>query len=297
MLHRAIANLVGIPSAERRAGNNSLWIAFNQKGVRSFLGDLITLTEDDIMNLQVWPTRAVAHPAHIPIMLKRKTVIIVVAYHHYARLKNATLNMRFFPVKLFNHFRISLYRHDEKIVPWQVELPSQVNAKASFLKSIKPNSKEHKIFQDDKSWLPFRESTETTIMSHNLMAMILPPYKTDPNTGEFMIDPITDKMIPYEPDDPGLDEIQRTWFFKVLVNVCQMPAAKKIVNQNCDTMDTRKVWYELCKHYQISMSSKMCSQELLWCAHTSQLVNSGHRGVNQSWITNFTETIRQYQAL
>jgi len=141
-------------------------------------------------------------------MWKRKTVIIIAAYHHCAQLKNGSLNMRFFPVELFNHFCISLYRHDEKIVPWQVELPSKVNAKASFLKSIKPNSKEHKIFRDDKSWLPFRESTETTIMFHNLMTMILPPYETDPNMGEFVIDPVTDKMIPYEPDDPGLDETQ-----------------------------------------------------------------------------------------
>jgi len=205
--------------------------------------------------------------------------------------------MHFFPVELFDHFRISLCRHDEKIVPWQVELPSQVNAKASFLKSIKPNSKEYKIFRDDKSWLPLQDSTETTIMSHNLMAMILPPYKIYPNTGEFVTDPITDKLIPYKPDDPGLDEIQQTWFFKVLVDVCQSPVAKKIVNQNRDTMDTRKVWYELCTHCQNSMSSKMPSQELLRYAHTAQLVNSGHRGKNQSWITNFAETIRQHQAL
>jgi len=155
MLHCAIANLVGIPSAQRRAGNNSLWMAFDQMGVRSFLGDLITLTEDDIMNLQVRLTCTVPHPAPIPIMWKHKTAIVTAAYHHYARLKNASLDMRFFPVELFDHFRISLYCHDEKIVPWQVELPSQVNAKASFLKSIEPNSKEYKIFQDDKSWLPF----------------------------------------------------------------------------------------------------------------------------------------------
>jgi len=205
--------------------------------------------------------------------------------------------MRFFPVGLCDHFRISLYRHDEKIVPWQVDLPSQVNAKASFLKSIKPNSKEYKIFRDDESWLPFRESTETTIMSHNLMTMILPPFETDPDTGEFVIDPITDEMIPYEPDDHGLDEIQRTWFFKVLVDICQTPVAKKIMNQNCKTMDTRKVWYELCKHYQNSMSSKMHSQELLQHAHKNQLINSGHHGANQSCITNFSETIRQFQAL
>jgi len=243
MLHCAIANLVGIPSADCRAGNNPLWIAFDEMGAQSFLVFLIMLTEDGIMNLQVRPTRAAPHPAPIPIMWKRKTVIIIVAYHHYAQLKNASLNMLFFPVSLYDHFRISLYRHDEKIIPWQVELPSQVNANASFLKSIKPNSKEHKIFRDDKSWLPFQESTKTTIMSHNLLTMILPPFETDPDTGEFVIDPITDEMIPCKPDDQGLDKIQQTWFFKVLVDICQTPVAKKIVNQNRETMDARKVWY------------------------------------------------------
>jgi len=83
----------------------------------------------------------------------------------------------------------------------------------------------------------------------------------------------------------------------VLVDVCQTPVAKKIVNQNRDMMDTRKVWYELCTHYKNSMSSKMHSQELLRYVHTNQLVNSGHRGTNQLYITNFSETIRQFQAL
>jgi len=234
------------------------------------------------MNLQMRPTRAVAHPAPIPIMWKRRTVIIIAACHHYSRLRGASIDMRLFPVRLYDHFRISLYRHDETIVPWQVELPSQVNAKASFLKSIKPNSKEYKVLRDDKSWLPFREALETTAMSHNLLAMILPPFEVDPNTNEFVIDPLSGEKIPYEPDDQGLDEMQRTWFFKALVNVCQTPVAKKIVNQNHDTLDTRKVWHELCEHYQNSMFSKMCSQESLRWAHTAQLANSNHRDTYQS---------------
>jgi len=137
-------------------------------------------------------------------------------------------------------------------------------------------------------------------MSHNLLTMILPPFETDPNTGEFVIDPANGKLIPYEPDDQGLDKLQCTWFFKVLTDICQTPVAKKIVNQNRDTMDTRQVWHELCEHYQNSISSKMRSQELLWWpwwAHTAQLANSNHRGTYQSWITNYTETIRQYEAL
>ena len=190
-----------------------------------------------------------------------------------------------------------LKKYDETIVPWQVELPSQVNAKDSFLKSIKPNSKEYKVLRADKGWLPFRESMEMTAMSHKLLTMIIPPFEINPNTGELVIDPANGKLIPYEPDDQGLDELQCTWFFKVLVDVCQTPVAKKIVNQNRNTMDTRQVWHELCEHYQNSMSSKMRSQELLRWAHMAQLANSNHRGTYQSWITNYTETIRQYQAL
>jgi len=115
--------------------------------------------------------------------------------------------MRLFPID-FDHFRISVYRHDEKIIPWQVELPSQVNTKASFLKSIKPNSKEYKVFRDDKNWLTFKEALETTIMSHNLLTMIIPPFETDPDTGEFVPDPANGQLIPYAPDDPGLNEMQ-----------------------------------------------------------------------------------------
>jgi len=297
MLERVMANLIGVPSAERHAGINSLWIAFGQMGVQGFLGDLITLTEDDIMNLQAQPTRAVANPLPIPIIQKRKTVIVVAVYQHCARLRGASINMRLFLVKLFDHFCISVYRHGEKIILWQVELPSQVNAKASFLKSIKPNLKEHKVLRDDKSWLTFREATKTTIMSHNLLSMIKPPFATDPDTGEFVHDPVTGTLILYIPDDPGLDEMQRTWFFKVLVDICQTPVGKKIANQNHESMDTRMVWHELCKHYQNSMSSKMRSQELLRYAHSARFIDSNHRGTHQSWITNFAETLRHCQAL
>jgi len=44
-------------------------------------------------------------------------------------------------------------------------------------------------------------------MSHNLLTMILPPFETDPDTGEFVIDPANGKLIPYEADDQGLDKL------------------------------------------------------------------------------------------
>jgi len=142
-------------------------------------------------------------------MWKPRTVIIVAAYHHYSRLRGNSIDMHRFPVRLYDHFRISLYRHDETIIPWQVELPSQVNAKASFLKSIKPNSKEYKVLRGDKSWLPFREALETTVMSHNLLAMILPPNEVDPNTDEFVIDPLSGKRSCTNPTTKDLTKYNK----------------------------------------------------------------------------------------
>ena len=98
MLEITIRDLVGIDDADRRAGTSSLWIAFEQMGIRSFLGDLITLAEDDIMNLTARPTATVRHPEAIPIMHKRRTVIILAAYHHFSRLKGESSDMRMFPV-------------------------------------------------------------------------------------------------------------------------------------------------------------------------------------------------------
>jgi len=158
-----------------------------------------------------------------------------------------------FPVKLYDHFCLSLYRHDEKIILWQAEMPSQVNGKALFLKSIKPNLKEYKAFCNDTGWLPFRESLEATILSHHLSEMIASPFTIDPNTGKFAVDPIAGERIPCEPEDYGFNEMQRVWFYKVLCDICLTPVAKKIVNQICESKDARKVWDELCTHNENSM--------------------------------------------
>jgi len=103
MLELIVSHLVGIPGHNRRAGNNPLWMALATTGVQTFLGDLTMLTEEDIMNLKMQPTRALPNP---PIMHKHKTVIVIAAYHHYSQQKGASIDMRLFPVKLFDHFYI-----------------------------------------------------------------------------------------------------------------------------------------------------------------------------------------------
>ena len=222
MLNLIISQHVGNPAADRCTGDNPLWMALNATGIVTFLGDLTTLTEEDIMNLETRPMCADPNSPNFLIMFKWKTVMDIAAYHHCSQLKGTSIDMHLFPVESFDHFCISLYRHNEKIIPWQVELPSQVNAKASILKSIKPNSKEYKVFRDDKGWLLFRESTEATTLSHNLSDKIVPSFTIDPNAGEFAVDPIAGKKIPYEAEDYGLDEIQRVWFYKVIGDICQM---------------------------------------------------------------------------
>jgi len=104
MLNRAITNLMGIPGRERRAGTNPLWRALHGMGIRTFLGDLLTLTDNDIMAMVILPTRADPHPPPVPLMMKRKLVIIVAAYQHYSCQVGASIDMRTFPVELYDHF-------------------------------------------------------------------------------------------------------------------------------------------------------------------------------------------------
>jgi len=288
MLELIAQELIGITGRERHAGNNPLWMSIGATSVWTFLGDLTTLTEEDIMNLEVQPTRGLPIPHDVPIMNKRKLVIAIAASHHFSCLKAASIDMRFFPGKLFDHFRISLYRHDEKIILCQVELPYQVNAKASFLKSIKPNAKQHKRFSDDKGWLTFKEATKATTLPLKLLEMIVEP---------FTIDQVTGNKTPYEPEDYGLDEMQPVWFYKATGAVCQTPVARKIVNQHRDSKDTHMIWCRLCTHYKNSVSSKIYSQELLRHAHMTNIATSNHHGSCQSYITTFAETICQHQAL
>jgi len=46
MLEITMRDLVGIHEDQRIAGTNSLWIAFAQMGIQSFLGDLIAVTSE-----------------------------------------------------------------------------------------------------------------------------------------------------------------------------------------------------------------------------------------------------------
>jgi len=82
MLNLVVVQLVGVPSAARRAGNGPLWLALHGMGMTRFLGDLLTPTEDDIMAMEAPPARARPHPGPVPLMVKRKLVIAIAAYQH-----------------------------------------------------------------------------------------------------------------------------------------------------------------------------------------------------------------------
>jgi len=52
MLELIVQEFIGIAGRDRHACNNPLWMSLGTTGVQTFLGDLTTLTEEDIMNLQ-----------------------------------------------------------------------------------------------------------------------------------------------------------------------------------------------------------------------------------------------------
>ena len=104
------------------------------------------------------------------------------------------------------------------------------------------------------------------------------------------------KKIPYVPQDLGLDEVKRLWLYKVIVDVCQTPVSKRIVNAHRDSKDTRAIWNDLCQHYNNSMASRIRNQEIIRFLNSAVLKNLNFKGSDVAFLVLFGEHYRQYQA-
>lgn len=233
---------------------HALTYALKTAGVTCFLRNLISLSEFNILQLKVpamiVPDPTTANPDRlidyleltIPITLLRKLIISLLCWNHYSRQHGKAADVCTITKAMYDEFCISSYDHNQPIVPWKLKLPSELNAEANWLKTMKPSKTDYKPFFNNKNWILAKESLETTVESHNLENMLKDP--------SFM------------PIDSGLDNQQHTWFYKVLQDCMKAPMAKQIVLKYKDSKDARTIWKEIKEHYDDNMAMKICSQEL-----------------------------------
>ena len=92
-------------------------------------------------------------------------------------------------------------------------------------KTIKPNARDFKTYRDSATWIEWKDGFLITLQSQNLMHLI------DPN--HVII-------------DQELDEAQRAFLHKVMMDQMIHHSAKQIVKRFKDTKDTRTIWQQAC---------------------------------------------------
>ena len=145
MLWHVLVRLLGIDPGEVKV--HLLSNALRANGVKTFTGDLLTMSPDDIMKLEavrqrfqgVWLRAEI-----VPLVTRRKLVIAVACFHHYSRINGGNIDMRLVTQDMFDNFRTALYDPNNAIIPWKVKLPGEVNAEAEWKKNVKPARSDYK---------------------------------------------------------------------------------------------------------------------------------------------------------
>ena len=128
-LHYALTQMCGVPEnspqAPRAYDQHDIVVALAYAGVTTFWGAFLTLTEDDIMLLELPPDPANPHlgPVKLPLFNRRLLVCLGSYYHDLAREYVKRINVNRLSVQGFNDHRISKVRSKNPIVPCGIPLP------------------------------------------------------------------------------------------------------------------------------------------------------------------------------
>ena len=105
MLWHILVRLIQIPAAD--AKSHSVYNALRANGVKTFVGDLVTMSPDGIMKLEAIRCEyksVTLEAGPVPLIIRRKLVIAIACFHHYSRLNGGNIDMRTITQDMFDNF-------------------------------------------------------------------------------------------------------------------------------------------------------------------------------------------------
>ena len=148
-----------------------------------------------------------------------------------------------------------------------------------FKKSNKRSKTDYKPFKEDKEWDSWHRSTLATARFHGCEDVLDPKYK--PKTAE----------------EKDLFDEKQKFLYSVFEEYLLTDMGKRCVRQYSKTYDAQAVYRDLEKHAKKSTQACLTSSELLTFLTTYTLHNSDWRGTSHSFILNWCDKLRKYEAL
>jgi len=254
--------------------NNNLRQAFAAYGISS-VADLVTLPNDEIDNLT--PDGTTGFP---PWMLARLKCFN--QFYHRSCADNVpprNIEIGCFDSNAFGEFRISKYEPGKELVLWGnlVKRDGPISReRENWRKTTKPSKSDYPTFKDELYWKPFYDSFTTTLQSHAL---------------EHLVD------TSYVPLDPSLDDDQKKWLYAVFDDKFKAPFARKVVQENRDTKDTRIIWKAIQEHYNSSQVAEIRLTTITNYISSADFSDGRFKGGLQSCILHYAEQVRNYNEL
>ena len=277
-LEHILKEYVGVP--DTGWDTHPVTLALKRDGVERFEREFVSMTPQDLLELQYVDAGDNNTLKGLPRVTTRKLIAVLAFYHDGSRSRGKSINPKKIPQDIFDEWRISYYDHNEKIRPWQVTVPKpktpEEEALITWKKTIKVSPSDYKPFKDDALWDKHKKGFTDTLDSHNLSHLV------DPDC---------------VPPVPELDVIQCKWLFKVMKDTFLTPMSKTIVLRHNDTKDVRAIWKEVVEHYDKSMTGEISAQTISTYVMSTRLENIDWRGTQTQYILHFAEQLRLYNEL
>ncbi len=285
--------LLGDDRVRYDEGHTELARAFKANGIKGFRDDLVGLTSNDIMSMEVPAFPGVAAdnsttPPKIEVeghehkklsLAAGRKLCCAVSYFHYlcTLVDGNPVDMAGAPKDNFDKYRVYQYNPAEPIIPFSVAMVKKTDKEVDhWNKQIKLSSKEFPKLREAKYWSTFNREWTIAIGAQNLGHLL-------------------DEA--HVPVNKELYSVQQKWMYKALTDSILAPTAKAIVKAHIVDQDTGKIWSEIVEAMTQSMAQETYVAQL--STHiTSTRINDGKwRGSQANYILNLKEQMIKYNEL
>ena len=216
----------------------------------------------------------------LPLGYRSSLICMVSLYHSVCRAKNKYVPP-FYAIDpdQYSIYRVSKFDPAAEIIPWDTEDNSDVKtSRSNWVKSIRPNTKDFRVFQDDRFWHSYWKHVKTTVASLGIELVI-----EDPDTVL-----IVDKL---------LDEYQRKWFYKVLQDTWKTAYGKKLIEDHDTDYATRDMWKKMKEYQAKSATAEMYKAQLTEFLTSTRFSHISWKGKQEDQLAHYDRQMSTYNEI
>jgi len=273
-----------------RLGKDPIWNALMTANVTS-LGGLYALTSEQVTNLEYQQyyqvttrtgvIRNKVRTAKLSPIYCQQLKMIIACFHDFSYMDKKPFPMEEIEADVYDDWRVRGFNPEAETKPWYVRIEDDKKSKQkdetvlNWKKVVRPSTSYFKEFRDTVHWPQWLQKVKTACKATDLGHLL-------------------DKD--YVPENEELDELQSSWFYKVLEDKILEPTGRSIVLEYQDKPEkSRECWQRLVEEYSTSLSAETASKKYVRYITSADIAN--WKGTQLSFLHHLEKQIRDYRTV